>query len=214
MESKPDVTNWVEQISSGEFMTPAQGVDQVFWYILGISIALLCGITVVMVYSVVKYRRSKNLIASDACNYPLEIIWTIVPTLIALSMFYIGWSSCVELRTVPDDAMQVEVLAQQFSWIFVYDNDKESENELVVPVGRAVKLNISSLDVIHSFFLPAFRIKVDAVKRMSTYARFYADKIGEYDIECTKYCGAGHSAMVAKLKIVPEQEFQSWVLVP
>ncbi len=193
-------------------MTPVQGVDQAFWYILGISIALLCGITVVMVYFVVKYRRSNHPVASDIRdNYPLEIIWTIIPTLIALSMFYIGWSSYLGLRTVPDNAMQVEVLAQQFSWIFVYDNDKESENELVVPLGRAVKLNISSLDVIHSFFLPAFRIKVDAVKGMPTYAWFYADKIGDYDIECTEYCGAGHSAMVAKLKIVPEKEFQTWI---
>jgi cytochrome c oxidase subunit 2 len=194
-------------------MTAVQGVDQAFWYILGISMALLCGITVVMVYFVVKYRRSKNPVASDIRdNYPLEIMWTIIPTLIALSMFYIGWSSYLGLRTVPDGAMEVEVFAQQFSWIFVYDNDKETENELVVPLGRAIKLNISSIDVIHSFFLPAFRIKVDAVKGMPTYAWFYADKVGEYDIECTEYCGANHSAMVAKLKIVPEKEFETWLL--
>jgi cytochrome c oxidase subunit 2 len=194
-------------------MTAVQGVDQAFWYILGISIALLCGITVVMVYFVVRYRRSKNPVASDIRdNYPLEIMWTIIPTLIALSMFYIGWSSYLGLRTVPDDAMEVEVFAQQFSWIFVYDNDKETENELVVPVGRAIKLNISSIDVIHSFFLPAFRIKVDAVKGMPTYAWFYADKVGEYDIECTEYCGVNHSAMVAKLRIVPEKEFETWLL--
>ncbi len=194
-------------------MTPVQGVDQAFWYILGVSIVLLFGITVVMVYFVVKYRRSKNPVASDIRdNYPLEIIWTIIPTIIALSMFYVGWSSYVGLRTVPDNAMEVEVIAQQFSWIFVYNNDKEVENELVVPLGRAIKLNISSLDVIHSFFLPAFRIKVDAVKGMPTYGWFYADKIGEYDIECTEYCGIDHSAMVAKLKIVPEKEFKTWLL--
>jgi cytochrome c oxidase subunit 2 len=194
-------------------MTAVQGVDQAFWYILGISFALLCGITVVMVYFVVRYRRSKNPVASDIRdNYPLEIMWTIIPTLIALSMFYIGWSSYLGLRTVPDDAMEVEVFAQQFSWIFVYDNDKETENELVVPLGRAIKLNISSIDVIHSFFLPAFRIKVDAVKGMPTYAWFYADKVGEYDIECTEYCGVNHSAMLAKLRIVPEKEFETWLL--
>lgn len=194
-------------------MTPVQGVDQAFWYILGISVVLLFGITAVMVYFVVRYRRSKNPVAADIRdNYPLEIAWTIIPTLIALSMFYIGWSSYLGLRTVPDDAMEVEVLAQQYSWIFVYDNDKETENELVVPLGRAVKLNITSLDVIHSFFVPAFRIKVDAVKGMSTYTWFYADELGEYDIECTEYCGVDHSAMVAKLRIVPESEFQSWLL--
>ncbi len=194
-------------------MTPVQGVDQAFWYILGISVVLLFGITAVMVYFVVKYRRSKNPVAADIRdNYPLEIVWTIVPTLIALSMFYVGWSSYLGLRTVPDGAMEVEVLAQQYSWIFVYDNDKEIENELVVPLGRAVKLNITSLDVLHSFFVPAFRIKVDAVKGMSTYTWFYADELGEYDIECTEYCGVDHSVMVAKLRIVPEEEFQTWLL--
>ncbi len=193
-------------------MTPVQGVDQAFWYILGIFVVLLFGITVVMVYFVVKYRRSQNPVGSDIRdNYKLEIIWTIVPTLIALAMFVIGWSSYVGLRTVPKDAMEVEVLAQQYSWLFVYNNDKETENELVVPVGRAVKLNISSLDVLHSFYLPAFRIKVDAVRGMPTYAWFFADQLGEYDIQCTEYCGVDHSAMVAKLKIIPEKEFAAWL---
>jgi cytochrome c oxidase subunit II len=193
-------------------MTPVQGVDQAFWYILGVSIVLLFGITIVMVYFVVKYRRSKNPVASDIRdNYTLEIIWTIIPTLIALSMFYVGWSSYLGLRTVPDDAMEVSVEAQQFAWLFIYDNDKETENELVVPQGRAIKLNITSVDVLHSFFLPAFRIKVDAVKGMPTYAWFYADKVGEYDIECTEYCGVDHSAMVAKLRIIPEEEFDIWL---
>ena len=108
-------------------MTPVQGVDQAFWYILGISIFLLFGITVVMVYFVVKYRRSSNPVASDIRdNYKLEIIWTIIPTLIALSMFYVGWHSYMGLRTVPKDAMKIEVSAQMYSWIFIYANDKES----------------------------------------------------------------------------------------
>jgi len=193
-------------------MSPVQGVDLAFWYILGISIVLLTGITVVMVYFVVKFRRSRNPVASDIRdNYKLEIIWTIIPTLIALSMFYIGWKSYIGLRTVPEDAMEVEVIGQMFSWIFVYDNEKETENELVVPVGQAVKLNISSIDVLHSFYVPAFRIKVDAVKGMDTYAWFQADEVGEYDIQCTEYCGVDHSAMVGKLRIIPEDEFNKWI---
>jgi cytochrome c oxidase subunit II len=194
------------------FMTPVQGVDLTFWYILGISIVLLFGITVVMVWFAIKYRRSKNPVASDIRdNYLLEIIWTVVPTLIALTMFYVGWQSYLGLRTVPKGALEIEVSAQQFAWIFVYQNDKESENELVVPVGKAIKLNISSVDVIHSFYLPAFRIKVDAVKGMPTYAWFFADKVGEYDIQCAEYCGINHSAMLAKLRIVPEEEYLAWL---
>lgn len=193
-------------------MTAVQGVDLAFWYILGISIVLLFGITVVMVYFVVKYRRSRNPVPADIRdNYKLEIIWTIIPTLIALSMFYVGWHSYMGLRTVPKDAMNIEVSAQMFSWLFIYENDKEVQNELVVPVGRAIKLNITSVDVLHSFYLPAFRIKVDAVKGMKTYAWFRADEVGEYDIQCTEYCGTKHSAMVAKLKIVPQKEFDDWL---
>jgi len=193
-------------------MTPVQGVDLAFWYILSISVVLLFGITAVMVYFVVKYRRSKNPVATDIRdNYKLEIVWTVIPTLIALSMFYIGWQSYVGLRSVPKDAMQIEVSAQMFSWLFIYDNDKESENELVVPAGKAIKLNIQSVDVLHSFYLPAFRVKVDAVKGLPTYAWFFADKVGEYDIQCTEYCGVDHSAMVAKLRIVPPAEFAAWL---
>lgn len=193
-------------------MSSVQGVDLAFWYILGISIVLLTGITVVMVYFVVKYRRSRNPVATDIRdNYKLEIIWTVIPTLIALSMFYVGWKSYIGLRTVPEDAMEIEVIGQQYSWIFVYDNDKETENELVVPQGQAIKLNISSIDVLHSFYVPAFRIKVDAVKGMDTYTWFQADEVGEYDIQCTEYCGVDHWAMVAKLRIIPEDEFTIWI---
>jgi heme/copper-type cytochrome/quinol oxidase subunit 2 len=98
-----------------------------------------------------------------------------------------------------------------FSWLFYYENGKETENELVVPLGQAVKLNITSVDVLHSFFVPAFRIKVDAVKGMTTYTWFQADEVGEFDIQCTEYCGTDHSAMVAKLRIVPEDEYEQWV---
>jgi cytochrome c oxidase subunit II len=193
-------------------MSAVQGVDLAFWYILGISVVLLFGITAVMVYFVIRYRRSRHPVPADIRdNYTLEILWTIIPTLIAMSMFYVGWTSYIGLRTVPEGAMEVEVIGQQYSWIFVYENDKETENELVVPLGRAVKLNISSEDVLHSFYLPAFRVKVDAVKGMPTYAWFFADEVGEYDIMCTEYCGVDHWAMVAKLHIVPEEEFVSWL---
>jgi len=193
-------------------MNPVQGVDQAFWYILSISLFLLFAITAIMIYFVIRYRRSKNPVASDIRdNYLLEIIWTIVPTLIALSMFYVGWTSYIGLRAVPEGALEGDVAGQMFSWLFVYENDKETENELVVPVGEAVKLNITSLDVVHSFYIPAFRIKVDAVKGMETFAWFNADKIGEYDIQCTEYCGVGHSSMLAKLRIVPREEYIKWL---
>lgn len=193
-------------------MDPVRGVDLAFWYILGISVLLLISITVVMVYFVIKYRRSKHPIPVDIRdNLNLEVVWTVLPTLIALTMFWVGWQSYIGLRDVPEDALEIDVAGQMYSWIFLYPNDKETEGELVVPLGKAVKLNIESWDVLHSFYIPSYRIKVDAVPGMQTYAWFKADKEGEYDILCTEYCGVEHAYMLAKLKIVPEQEYLAWL---
>lgn len=193
-------------------MDPVLGVDRAFWYIFVVSAVLLAGITAVMIYFVVRYRRSKNPVPADIRdNWKLELFWTVVPTIIALSMFWVGWSSYTGLRNVPEESIEVEVLGQMFSWIFVYDNDKETENELVVPVNRPVKLNIESLDVIHSFFIPAFRVKADAVKGLPTYLWFHPREVGEFDILCTEYCGTEHSYMTAKLRVVPEEEFETWL---
>jgi cytochrome c oxidase subunit II len=193
-------------------MDPVKGVDLAFWYILGISGILLVGITAVMIVFAVKYRRSKHPNPADIRdNLNLEVVWTAIPTVIALTMFYVGWQSYIGLREVPEGAMEIEVAGQMYSWIFLYPNDKETENELVVPLGKAVKLNISSWDVLHSFYIPSYRIKVDAVRGLTTYAWFNADKIGEYDIMCTEFCGVDHAYMVAKLKIVAEDEYKTWL---
>ncbi len=193
-------------------MNPVVGVDQAFWYIFIISVFFLTGITLAMVYFVIRYRRSRHPQAADIRdNWKLELLWTVIPTLIALSMFVVGWKSYTGLRTVPAGSVQIEVLAQMFSWIFIYDNDKESENLLVVPENTPIKLNIESIDVIHSFFLPAFRVKVDAVKNYPTYVWFRTGEPGEYDILCTEYCGLDHSQMVAKLKVVPQKDYEAWL---
>jgi cytochrome c oxidase subunit 2 len=107
--------------------------------------------------------------------------------------------------------VQVSVLAQMFSWIFIYENDKESENLLVVPEHTPIKLNIESLDVIHSLYLPAFRVKADALKNYPTYVWFQSREPGEFDILCTEYCGLDHSRMLAKLKVVPKAEYETWL---
>ncbi len=192
--------------------TPVQQVDQAFLYIIGFSIVLLLLITVVMIYFVIHYRRSKHPEPADIRgNWKLELIWILAPTFIALSMFYIGWSSYLGLRNVPPDAIEVEVIAQMWSWIFVYPNDKETENELVVPHGKPIKLNISSEDVVHSLFIPAFRIKIDCVPGMNTYTWFHADTPGDYHIMCAEYCGVDHSSMIAVMRIVPPDEYEKWL---
>jgi len=193
-------------------MNPVKGVDIAFWYILGLSFLILIAITVAMIVFAIKYSRSNNPVPSDIRdNWMLEVVWTVIPTIIALSMFVVGWTSYLGMRNVPEGALEVSVYAQQYNWVFVYENDKETEDELVVPLNKAVKLNIYSEDVNHSFSLPAYRIKVDAVPGMETYAWFQADRLGDFDILCTEYCGVDHSQMVAVLKIIPEDEFNKWL---
>ena len=192
--------------------TPVAGVNQAFYYILGFSLVLLLGITVTMILFVVKYRRSKHPEPSDIRgNWKLEVLWTVIPSIIALSMFYFGWSSYTGLRNVPENAIEIEVIAQQFSWIFVYPNDKETENDLVVPLGMPIKLDITSTDVLHSLYIPAFRIKVDAVQGRHNYAWFLPNKLGSFFVQCTEFCGVGHAEMNATLRIVPVAEYEHWL---
>jgi cytochrome c oxidase subunit 2 len=187
-------------------------VDAVFLYILGISLLLLVFVTVLMIYFAIRYRRSKNPEPSDIRgNWLLETAWTAIPTILVLSMFYFGWQSYLGLRNVPEGAIEIGVIGQQFSWIFVYPNEKVAENELVVPQGKPVKLNVTSEDVNHSLFIPAFRIKMDAVPGLDSYTWFFADEIGQYDVLCAEYCGVAHSEMIAVLRIVPDSEYRTWL---
>lgn len=193
-------------------MDPVVGIDRAFWYILVVSAILLTGITVVMIFFVIRYRRDRHPHPADIRdNWKLELLWTVIPTLIALSMFAVGWKSYTGLRLVPAGAIQIRVLAQMFSWVFVYNNEKESENMLVVPEHTPIKLNIESLDVIHSLYLPAFRVKADAVKGLPTYVWFRSGDPGEFDILCAEYCGIDHAKMLAKLMVVPREQYEAWL---
>jgi cytochrome c oxidase subunit 2 len=187
-------------------------VDEALIYIIVFCLFLLLLITAVMIYFVIRYRKSRNPVPSDIRgNVKAELAWMIIPTLIALSMFYIGWQSFLGLREVPPGAINIDVHAMQFSYIFIYPNKKESEGLMVVPQGKPIKVNLTSLDVIHGFYVPAFRIKMDAIKNMKTYTWFYADRPGDYNIFCTQYCGSGHADMNAILRIVPELEYEEWL---
>ncbi len=187
-------------------------VDSAFLYIIGFSFALLLGITAAMIYFLFRYRKDRNPVPADIrSNARLELVWTAVPTLIALSMFYVGWQSFIGLRGVPKDAMDVGVTGMQWTWVFTYPNGKRSESLMEVPLGKPVKLTIRSLDVIHGFYSPAFRIKMDALPNMNTYAWFYAARQGDYVVFCSQYCGEGHAEMSATIRVVPENEYLQWL---
>ena len=185
-------------------------VDQVFFYILAITVFLLGLITFLMVYFVVRYRKKRNPQPADIHeNTWLEIIWTVVPTLLVLTMFYYGLTGFNFLKKAPIDARKVKVIAQQWSWLFEYENGMKS-TELKVPVGKPVKLSLTSQDVIHGFYTPAFRIKQDVVPGMTNSLWFQPTEVGTFDVFCTQYCGLQHAKMVTKIVVLPVEEFNQW----
>ncbi len=187
-----------------------QQVDLAFLVIFGISVAILALITGSMLWFLWRYHHTRNPKAADIHgNLWVEIAWFVVPCFIVTAMFFYGWKSFQALRTVPDDAMDVRVTARMWSWSFAYDNGKTSDT-LVVPVDTPVKLSMTSLDVIHSFYVPAFRIKMDTVPGMDTYAWFRPEEEGEFDILCAEYCGVRHAYMLATARIVSREEFDAW----
>jgi len=188
----------------------SSSVDSVFLFIMGISLVLLVGITGVMVYFAVRYRRSKHPRPENIeGNLVLEIVWTVIPTLLVLAIFWVGWKGFVYMRTVPQDAMLVKVTARMWQWGFEYENGK-TDGVLKVPVNRPVKLAITSADVLHSLSIPAFRVKEDAVPGRENYLWFQPEVAGSYDLFCTEYCGMGHSAMITKVEVIPQQDFNAW----
>lgn len=187
------------------------GVDNAFLIILGISVFFLVSLTSLMIYFIVKYNRKKNVKAVQVKdNSLLEATWTVIPLLLVLFMFYIGWKGFLPMRTVPANAMHVKAIARMWKWTFEYEGNKESDT-LVLPINKAVKVDLVSLDVLHGFSVPAFRIKEDVVPYKKNYTWFIPGEYGDFDLFCTVYCGVSHSYMYGTIRIVPEAYFVKWL---
>lgn len=193
-------------------ITTKQAVDPVFMFIFGICLVLLIGITVTMVIFVIRYHRSRapQPTSNVDGNLWLEIVWTALPAMLVMAMFYYGWSGYLALRNVPKDALPVTVTARMWSWNFTYANGKSSP-KLYVPVGKPVQVELISQDVLHGFYIPAFRVKRDVVPGMKNYAWFVATRPGSYDLFCSQYCGVGHSKMITTVEAIPPAEFEAWL---
>ena len=197
-------------IFSGSTGLSGRVVDNVFLYILFICVFFLGLITFLMVYFVIRYRREKHPKPVDIEGSTwLEVTWTVIPTLIVLTMFYYGLTGFEFLKKVPEGAMVVKVMARQWSWLFEYENGAK-DTELRVPVGSPVKLILTSQDVIHGFYAPAFRIKQDAVPGMTNYLWFQPTEVGTFDVLCSQYCGLEHAHMLTKIAVLPQEEFKKW----
>lgn len=193
-------------------VTTTQAVDTVFYIIFGICAVMLLGIIVAMLWLVWRYNRKRQPVplSQKDHNLWLEVIWTVIPTVLVMVMFWYGWEGYLSLRRIPDGALEIKGTARMWSWFFTYDNGK-SADKLYVPVGQPVKIRLESEDVLHSFYVPAFRVKRDTVPGMTTWVWFVAEQPGSYDLFCAEYCGVAHSAMVTTVEALPVAEFQAWL---
>lgn len=194
-----------------QIFSAAAEVDRSFLIILGVCVAILVLVTVLMLVFVWRFNHKRHPVAEDTKgSVTLEILWTVIPTIIVLGLFWTGWSSFKAMRNIPEDAMQVGVEARMWSWKFTYGNGRTSK-DLVVPKDTPVTLVMTSRDVIHSLYIPALRLKWDTVPGMTTKAWFAANATGDYDILCAEYCGLKHADMLAVLKVVEPDAFESWL---
>ena len=186
-------------------------VDVTFLFTLIVSVFFLVLITILMIVFVIKYNRKRNPKGTNIKgNMVLEITWIVIPTILVLVMFWFGWEGYLETVDVPEDAMPVNVTAKMWEWSFEYEDGKTTDT-LYVPVNRPVKLILQSVDVNHSFFIPAFRLKKDVFPNTERITWFQAQEIGEYDIACSEYCGLNHSYMYSKIIVLPDEDFENWM---
>ena len=192
--------------------TSAEGVDRVFALIYGISLFFFLLIVAILVVFVIRYRRRVGREAGDtpSHNTPLELTWTIIPLVLVVVIFWQGFKGFLDLVTPPANAYEILVNAQKWKWTFTYPNGYV-DDRLHVPVDTPIRVVLTSEDVIHSFYVPAFRVKKDAVPGRYTKAWFQATTPGEYDLFCAEYCGTSHSDMHTTVVVHPPGEFEKWL---
>ncbi|MCP5052306.1 MAG: cytochrome c oxidase subunit II [bacterium] len=190
--------------------TTTEAVDNVLVFIIAVSVVLLVLITGLMIYFAIKYNHKRHP-EPKATKEPLwlEVLWTVIPTILVLMMFWYGYEGFKLMRDVPEDAMTVKATGRMWDWTFEYENGKR-DTELKVPLNKNVKVLIKSIDVLHSFYIPAYRVKEDAVPGLETYLWFRPDELGKVDIFCAEFCGQRHSYMRTHVNVMEEAAFNQW----
>ncbi len=188
-------------------------VDALYFYLSGVTLFFTLLISATLIFFVIRYRRRTpyEIPRPVAGSHKLETIWTIIPFIIAMTMF--GWAARVyfEQYKPPQNAVEVYVVGKQWMWKLQHATGQREINELHVPVGRKIKLILATEDVIHDFFVPAFRTKVDVVPGRYTTLWFEATKTGRYHLFCAEYCGMNHSGMIGSVIVMEPREFDNWL---
>ena len=188
-------------------------VDALFFYLSGVTLFFSLLISSVLIFFIIRYRRRSpyEIPRPVAGSHKLETLWTVIPFVIAMTMF--GWGAKIyfEQYKPPANAIEVYVVGKQWMWKLQHATGQREINELHVPVGRKIKLIMTSEDVIHDFFVPAFRTKADVVPGRYTTLWFEATTPGRYHLFCAEYCGMNHSGMTGTVVVMEPREFDNWL---
>ncbi len=193
--------------------TTADRVDELFFFLVGVCGTMALLVALLVIYFAVRYRYRPGTGHTPRIlgSIKLETFWTVVPFLIFLVMF--GWGASVYFAASrpPDDAAEIYVVGKQWMWKIQHPQGQREINELHVPLGQPVKLILTSEDVIHDFFVPAFRTKQDVLPGRYTSMWFQATKTGTYHLFCSQYCGANHSGMIGSVIVLDQAQYQDWL---
>ncbi|MGH9670585.1 MAG: cytochrome c oxidase subunit II [Terriglobales bacterium] len=192
--------------------TMAGRVDALYFYLLAVSAFFTVLIFVLVLTFAVRYRRSRHPVPVEIeGSTPLEVAWSVIPLGLAMIMFVWGASVFFSLNRPPRGALEIYAVGKQWMWKFEHLDGHREINELHVPLGRDVKLNMISQDVIHSFYVPAFRVKQDVLPGRYTTVWFHATKPGSYHLFCAEYCGTKHSGMIGQVVVMEPAQYQLWL---
>jgi cytochrome c oxidase subunit II len=193
--------------------TMASRVDNLFFFLVGLTIFFSLIIAGTIVYCAVKYHRKRpdQVGARIHGGLLLELTWTVIPLMITMVIFVWGTSVFFAMSRPPDETLNIYVVGKQWMWKFQHLDGQREINELHVPVGRPVKLIMTSEDVIHDVFVPAFRVKADVLPGRYTNIWFEPTKPGRYRLFCAEYCGTRHSGMIGEVVVMDATEFQTWL---
>ena len=194
--------------------TSATKIDNLYDVLLICSVPVFVLVMTIAIYSVVRFRAKPGDMGDGPPihgNTRLEIVWVTIPFIMVTTLAIYGWITLDDIEAKQKNEMVVNVTGQQFTWTFEYPSEKLETKELVLPVNRPIEFKIRSKDVIHSFWVPQFRLKSDAVPGLTTKIRVTPDKVGNYEAVCAELCGLGHSTMRQFVRVVPARAFQTWI---
>ena len=191
----------------------ASDVDLLYFFILAVSSFFAVLVSALVVYFAIKYRRGHaDEVGHDIHgSIALELLWTVIPFILAMVMFFWGADLYFRIARPPADAMEIFVVGKQWMWKVQHPDGVREINELHVPVGRPVRITLGSEDVIHDYYIPAFRVKMDAVPGKLTTMWFTATKTGSYHIFCAEYCGTQHSGMIGQVIVMEPHDYEAWL---